>query len=139
MADVTDTVGILAQSPFAEWGNLSALGCLIALVLWFATKGLPGIMRRWGNEAEKARLDFKEVITGAFEESHKQREDFKAESATQRAEFRAESLAQRTAFESALAEQRDQSAQLAISGHNAVNGLAGEIRELRRGRTATGT
>jgi hypothetical protein len=109
--------------PIADWGNLSATGCLVALVLWFAAKGLPTIMAKWAEEAAVARADFKEVCNGAFAESAAQRQDFKAESeslrvecrsesAAQRLDARAESALQRTAFHQSLTEQREQSARL---------------------------
>jgi hypothetical protein len=92
-----------------DWSNLSALGTLMALVLWFATKGLPSIMTKWETQAEAARADFKSVVDSMIDESREQRRDFRIE----------------------LQQHRDRSERLAMSGHEALNGLTGEITELK--------
>jgi len=90
--------------------NISALGCLIALVLWFATTGLPGIMEKWEKHSDSTRDDFKEVVDAMMEESRAQRTDFRAE----------------------MKEQRKQAFELATSGHNAVNSLSEQILDLHK-------
>ena len=121
-----------AEMPFAGWSNLSALGCLIALVLWFATRGLPSIMEKWATATELARADFKETNGNLIEEVSRQRQDFREESELLRVEFREESAAQRVAFEATLGKQREQSRELALSGHDVVRKLTSEIKQLRQ-------
>ncbi len=93
----------------AGWSNLSALGCLIALVLWFATTGLPEIMNKWEKQSEATRADFKEVVTSMVAESKQQRQDFRDE----------------------MKEHREQSNRLAVSGHEAVHILSQELEDLK--------
>jgi len=96
------------MNSVAGWSNLSALGCLIALVLWFATTGLPNIMDKWEKESSATRADFKEVVDGLVLETKEQRKDFREE----------------------LREQRKESHELAVSGHDAVNALSKQIYDL---------
>lgn len=107
----------LAQADMlTEWSNLSALGCLIALILWFATKGLPSIMDKWEGQSEAVRKDFKDVVTGLVVESKEQRKEFREE----------------------MKLHREQSGRLAVSGHEAVNGLSKQLAELKGAVKAQG-
>ena len=92
-----------------DWSNLSALGTLMALVLWFATKGLPSIMEKWERQAQIAREDFRVSIERLVEDSRQQRQEFREE----------------------LAAHREQSSRLALSGHDTVKGLTAEVGMLR--------
>jgi len=99
----------LANIEGMDWSNLSALGTLMALVLWFATKGLPSIMSKWETQAQVARNDFKEAVSDLVEDSRQQRQEFREE----------------------LKLHREQSSRLAISGHETVKGLTVEVSNLR--------
>ena len=92
----------------AGWSNLSALGCLISLVLWFATTGLPKIMDKWETQSQSTRADFKQIVDSMMEESRAQRNDFRVE----------------------MKEHREQAFRLATSGHEAVNSLSEQIMHL---------
>jgi len=92
-----------------DWSNLSALGTLMALVLWFAMKGLPSIMEKWETASQTARADFREVVTGLIEDQR-----------SQRAEFREE-----------LRLHREMSQDLSNAGHEAMRGLAESVDQLR--------
>ena len=94
----------------AGWSNLSALGCLIALVLWFATTGLPEIMDKWERQSQSTRADFKEVVGDMITESKEQRQDFRDE----------------------LKQHRELTGKMSVSGHEAVNGLSRQIADLKR-------
>jgi polyhydroxyalkanoate synthesis regulator phasin len=94
----------------AGWSNLSALGCLIALVLWFATTGLPEIIAKWERQSQSTRTDFKAVVSDMIKESKEQRQDFRDE----------------------LQQHRELTGQMSVSGHEAVNGLSRQIADLKR-------
>lgn len=70
--------------PLTDWGNLSALGCLISLVLWFAMRGLPDILTRFDASLDASRRDFKEVVSSLVQSAEQARADYRAESAAQR-------------------------------------------------------
>ena len=93
----------------ASYSNLSALGCLIALVLWFATTGLPEIMSKWESQSEAMRSDFRTVVDGMLAESKEQRQDFRDE----------------------MKLHREQANRLAVSGHEAVHVLSQQLNELK--------
>ena len=100
---------MLANIESLDWSNLSALGTLMALVLWFATKGLPAIMSKWETQAQVARDDFKDAVNKLVEDSRQQRQEFREE----------------------LKLHREQSSRLALSGHETVKGLTVEVSNLR--------
>ena len=93
----------------AGWSNLSALGCLIVLVMWFVTTGLPGLMSQWEAQQLAMRVDFKEVVSGLVAESKSQRADFRDE----------------------LTTHRQQSLELATGGHESVALLSMQVAELK--------
>lgn len=75
---------LLETIPLTDWGNLSALGCLISLVLWFAMRGLPDILTRFDASLEASRRDFKEVVSSLVQSGEQARADYREESAAQR-------------------------------------------------------
>jgi len=81
----------------------------MALVLWFATKGLPSIMEKWERQAQIARDDFKVAVKDLVDDARQQRQEFREE----------------------LQQHREQSARLALSGHETVKGLTAEVEMLR--------
>ena len=111
----------------ADWSNLSALGCLILLILWFATKAVPALMDRWASDAEKARLDFRQVMDLAFSELKIQRDNFREELANQRVDFESD----KATFDRTLREQREQLHDLVLSGQQSLNTLSTELREVK--------
>ena len=115
-----------------DWGNLSATACLIGLVVWSVTRGLPSVMSKWAAEAAMARTDFVHVTESALQESAKARADFREESAQHRTDALTESQACRASFERVVNDQRLQSRELAKSGQDAVNSISEEFRKLRQ-------
>tara|TARA_R110002020_G_scaffold457315_1_gene674173 strand:- start:50 stop:418 length:369 start_codon:yes stop_codon:yes gene_type:complete len=114
-----------------DWSNLSALGCLIGLVLWFVVKGLPGLLERQARDSAAARADFKESIGSVVNECSQQRQEFREESALQRAAAKDEANTMRHSFEHLMAQQREQSALIAKSGHASLDNLAHQIEAIR--------
>ncbi len=51
---------IQGASVIEPWANLTALGALIAIFVWFVTKGLPAMVKQFTDQLEKQRGDFRE-------------------------------------------------------------------------------
>jgi len=100
--------------------NLSALGALITLVVWFVTVGLPRLLKKASEREAIAREEYRQL-------SHESQTTFKEGLVSVLEECKA----QRIDFRDALSEHKNQSVMLAKEGHEAVNNLASEVRAFR--------
>ena len=122
---------MLATTIPTDWSNLSALACLIALVFWAMTKGLPSPLARQAQDSAEARKDFQQSVGRVVNECAQQRQEFRDELGQQRQAAKEEAATMRAAFAAMVEQQREHSAALAHAGHNALDGLANEIALLR--------
>ena len=52
-----------------DWANVSAVGCLILVVVWGITKGLPSLLANFKDELKAQRSDFREELKEHREQS----------------------------------------------------------------------
>lgn len=103
---------LLAEVGMDQWTNLSALGALITIMVWGVTKVLPNMFQAYRDESQAQRREFLE------------------EQAASRQEYREDIAAMQNNFREELKAHRDQSKELAVSGHKAVDNLAGKVDTL---------
>tara|TARA_R110000824_G_scaffold15044_6_gene63620 strand:+ start:2976 stop:3338 length:363 start_codon:yes stop_codon:yes gene_type:complete len=100
------------ESSVINWQELTASAAVCGVFIWGITKGLPSLIKTFAEDSAETRGQFTLAL-------NVHRDDFTEALSSQRTEFRDD-----------LAVTREQSRQLAQSGHDAVHRVADSVEQL---------